>query len=64
MSDESKSKYVVIKPTESNCGMCGYIWQALRTIYSMPKKKYYIDFSDCMYKPAGDQSNMTFKTQT
>jgi len=49
-------KYVAISPTEP-CGMCGYIWQVLRTIYSIPNEKYYIDFSNCIYKSGVDNIN-------
>jgi len=41
--------YILIKPQE-NCGMCGYIWQTIRAIYHNPNKKYYIDFSNSIYK--------------
>ena len=52
-----KNKIVVIKPQE-NCGMCGYIWQTLRGIYHNPNKKYYIDFSNSIYKPKIDDINV------
>jgi len=52
-----KNKIVVIKPQE-NCGMCGYIWQTLRGIYHNPDKKYYIDFSNSIYKPNIDDTNV------
>tara|TARA_R110000851_G_scaffold309984_1_gene469598 strand:+ start:3879 stop:4676 length:798 start_codon:yes stop_codon:yes gene_type:complete len=42
-------KYTIIKP-EDNCGMCGYIWQTLRAMYHNPDKKYYVDFSNSIYK--------------
>lgn len=42
-------KYVIVKPQE-NCGMCGYLWQTIRAIYHNPNKKYYIDFSNSIYK--------------
>jgi hypothetical protein len=43
------SDYIVIKP-EDNCGMCGYIWQTIRGMYHNPDKKYYVDFSNSIYK--------------
>jgi hypothetical protein len=41
--------YTIIKPTHP-CGMCGQIWQVLRTIYSTPNEKYYIDLTNSIYK--------------
>lgn len=52
-----KDNYIIIKPQE-NCGMCGYIWQTLRAIYQNPNKKYYIDFSNSIYKPNMDNTNV------
>lgn len=49
--------YILIKPQE-NCGMCGYIWQTIRAIYHNPNKKYYIDFSNSIYRPAGTTDNV------
>jgi hypothetical protein len=50
-------KYILIKP-QDNCGMCGYIWQVIRGIYHNPDKKYYIDFSNSIYRPANTNDNV------
>jgi hypothetical protein len=50
-------KYILIKPQE-NCGMCGYIWQTIRAIYHNPNKKYYIDFTNSIYRPTGTSDNV------
>lgn len=42
-------QYVNVKPQE-NCGMCGYLWQTIRGIYHNQNKKYYIDFSNSIYR--------------
>ena len=42
-------KYTIIKP-EHECGICGYIWQALRGIYHHPNEVYYFDFSNSQYQ--------------
>ena len=41
--------YIIIRP-EENCGMCGYIWQTIRAMHHNPNKKYYVDFSNSIYK--------------
>ncbi len=46
-------KYIIVKPQE-NCGMCGYLWQTIRAIYHNPNMKYYIDFSNSIYKTNTD----------
>ena len=50
-------KFIIIKPQE-NCGMCGYIWQTIRGIFHNPNKKYYIDFSNSIYKSKIDNRNI------
>lgn len=47
------NEYTLIKP-EQNCGMCGYIWQTIRAIYQNPNEKYYIDFTNSIYKTNND----------
>lgn len=47
------SEYTLIKP-EQNCGMCGYIWQTIRAIHQNPNEKYYIDFTNSIYKTNND----------
>lgn len=47
--------YITIKPSE-NCGMCGYIWQTIRAIHHNPDRKYYVDFSNSIYK--ADKENI------
>jgi hypothetical protein len=45
--------YILINP--DNCsGMGSYIWQTLRCIYNFPDYKYYIYFSNCLYKDHSD----------
>lgn len=42
-------KYTVIR-NNGVCGICGYVWQALRAMWHYPESKYYIDFSkNCQY---------------
>lgn len=43
------NQFIIVKPQE-NCGMCGYLWQAIRAIYHNPNKKYYVDFSNSIYR--------------
>lgn len=42
-------KYTVIKP-ERECGICGYIWQAIRGVYHNPNEEYYFDFTNSPYQ--------------
>jgi hypothetical protein len=53
----NNEKYILIKP-EENCGMCGYIWQTIRGIYHNPNEKYYIDFSNSIYKSGINSLNI------
>jgi hypothetical protein len=45
--------FIIVRP-EENYGMCGYIWQTIRAIYHNPGKKYYIDFSNSIYRVGND----------
>jgi hypothetical protein len=42
-------KYTIIT-NQGSCGICGYIWQALRVMWHYSNSKYYVDFSDCHYR--------------
>lgn len=43
------NKFIIIKPEEF-CGMGGCLWQVIRAIAHNPNEKYYIDFTDSIYK--------------
>jgi hypothetical protein len=43
------NKFIIIKPEEF-CGMGGCLWQVIRAIAQYSNQKYYIDFTDSIYK--------------
>jgi hypothetical protein len=49
--------YILVNPVHDS-GICGYIWQFLRTVYENPDKKYYIDFSNSIYQSNRGQENV------
>jgi hypothetical protein len=48
-------KFIIIKPEEF-CGMGGCLWQVIRAILHHPNQKYYIDFTDSIYKVNPDDN--------